>query len=152
MTGKRPREVVSYNMSRIRSEGTKLEASLAKILETIPARFAKHPKIFGKPDFAYPKLKIAVFADSDFWHGFGWQEKKEEIKTNKMFWIRKIERNMERDKEVTRKLEEQGWQVIRLWGHDIDRQPNKCKTVIEETVNEAKKKIAAAKLRRKASE
>jgi DNA mismatch endonuclease Vsr len=139
-------------MSRIRSEGTKLEASLEKILETIPGRFANHPKILGKPDFAYPKLKIAIFADSEFWHGYGWQERKEEIKTNKEFWIKKIERNMERDKEVTRKLENQGWRVIRLWGHDINWQPNKCKTVIEEAVGEARRKTAVAQLKRKAGE
>lgn len=140
MTGKRAKEVVSYNMSRIRSEGTKLEASLEKILETIPERLAIHPKIFGKPDFAYPELKVAIFADSEFWHGYRWHEKKREIKTNKEFWLKKIERNMERDKEVTRKLEEQGWRVIRLWGHDINRQPNKCRSLITETVNEAREK------------
>jgi len=139
MVGKRPKEVVSYNMSRIRSEGTKLEANLEVILQSIDANFVKHPKIFGKPDFTYPELKIAIFADSDFWHGYNWQEMKHEIKTNREFWYKKIERNMKRDKEVTSELERQGWRVMRLWGHQIDRQSNKCKTIIEEAVNLARK-------------
>lgn len=129
-------------MSRIRSEGSKLEVNLEQMLESIPIRFVKHPKIFGKPDFAYPDLQIAIFADSDFWHGYNWKEKKHEIKTNKDFWIRKIERNMERDREVTRTLGQQGWQVIRLWGHEIYRQPNKCRAAIEEAVNFAQKKCS----------
>jgi DNA mismatch endonuclease Vsr len=127
-------------MSRIRSEGTKLEAKLEEIMRTIDARYVKHPKIFGKPDFAYPEPRIAVFADSDFWHGYNWQNKKLEIKTNRDFWIKKIERNMQRDEEVTRRLKEQGWSVVRLWGHDISRQPEKCRSIIEEAVNRAQAK------------
>jgi len=150
MVGKRPKEVISYNMSRIRSEGTKLEAKLEEIMESISVKFVKHPKIFGKPDFAYSELKIAIFADSDFWHGYDWGKKRHEIKTNKEFWIKKIERNMERDEEVNRKLEEQGWQVIRLWGHDVNWQPNKCRTIIEEAVNIAREKSNIAPLSRKA--
>lgn len=134
MIGKRSREEVSHYMSKIRSEGTKLEAKLEKILQSIGIEFNKQPKIFGKPDFVYPQLKIAIFADSDFWHGFNWEEKKNEIKTNKEFWLRKIERNIERDKEVTRSLEKKGWRVVRLWGHEIHRQPNKCRNIIEESV------------------
>jgi DNA mismatch endonuclease (patch repair protein) len=142
MPGKRPIEVVSYNMSRIRSEGTKLEAKLEEILKSIPHEYARHPKIFGKPDFAYPELKIAVFADSDFWHGFDWETKKLEIKSNKQFWFKKIERNMARDMEVTAKLQEEGWLVIRLWGHDILRNTNKCRRIIEEALNVAQRKLS----------
>jgi DNA mismatch endonuclease (patch repair protein) len=140
LVGKRPKEIVSYNMSRIRSEGTRLEAKLEEILKTISHKYSKHPKLFGKPDFVYSDLKIAIFADSDFWHGFNWNAKKLEIKTNKEFWINKIERNISRDKEVTAKLEEEGWNVIRLWGHDILRHPNKCQNIIERVVRTAQSK------------
>ena len=146
MPGNRPKDIVSYNMSRIRSEGSKIEKVLENILEAVSFDFVKQPKMFGKPDFAYPELRIAIFADSDFWHGFNWQEKKSEIKTNKEFWARKIERNVERDKEVTRRLEDEGWQVIRLWGHDLSRQPNKCQAIIEEAVSNAKRKLEAIQL------
>jgi DNA mismatch endonuclease (patch repair protein) len=141
MTGKRAKEVVSYNMSRIRSEGSKLEGKLEEILKSVSFEYVEHPKIFGKPDFAYPELKIAIFADSDFWHGFNWEKKKNEIKSNREFWLKKIERNIERDKEVTSKLQEEGWSVIRLWGHDILRNTNKCRTIIEEAVSAAQKRI-----------
>lgn len=149
---KRPKEIVSYNMSRIRSEGTALEARLEKILNSVSTDFVKHPKIFGKPDFAYLKLRIAIFADSDFWHGHNWKEKKHEIRTNREFWIKKIERNIQRDLEVTRELRAQGWQVIRLWGHDINRRPNKCRTIIEEAVKKAREKGNTIRLGIKAGE
>jgi DNA mismatch endonuclease (patch repair protein) len=141
MAGKRAKEIVSYNMSRIRSEGTRLEVKLEVILKSIPNEYEKHPKIFGKPDFAYLKLKIAVFADSDFWHGFDWEKKKDEIKSNREFWLKKIERNMVRDTEVTYSLQKEGWLVIRLWGHDILRNPNKCQTAIKEAISAAQERI-----------
>ena len=134
MPGKRPRETVSFNMSRIRSQGTKLEANLEEILKSVSADFAKHPDIFGKPDFAYLSAKIAIFADSDFWHGYNWEEKKLEIKTNVDFWIKKIERNMERDADVTSKLGADGWEVLRFWGHDILKDPEKCAEIIREAL------------------
>jgi DNA mismatch endonuclease Vsr len=140
MAGKRPKAVISYNMSRIRSEGTKLEMKLEELLKSIPCEYVRHPKMFGKPDFAYLNQKVAIFADSDFWHGFQWAKKKKEIKTNEQFWIQKIERNIARGEEVTSKLSEEGWQVLRLWGHDILRNPNKCRSIIEEVINADQRK------------
>ena len=134
MGSKRSKETVSYVMSRIRSQGTKLEETLEDILKSIPVEYDKHPKIFGKPDFAYSGIKMAVFADSDFWHGFDWDKKRLEIKTNKDFWRTKIERNMARDTEVTAKLEQEGWLVVRLWGHDILRKPAECRSNIEKAL------------------
>ena len=123
MTRKRPREEVSRYMSRIRSKNTKLEEKLEDIIKTIDMEYVKYYDIIGKPDFAIPDLKIAIFADSDFWHGYKWETKKKEIQTNKEFWFKKIERNIERDGEVTLELERQGWRVIRLWGHEIYKNP-----------------------------
>jgi DNA mismatch endonuclease, patch repair protein len=135
MVGKRPRKIVSFNMSKIRSQGTKLEATLETVLKSIPEEYVKQPKIFGKPDFVYADHKIAIFADSDFWHGYDWESKKLEIKTNKDFWIPKIERNIERDKEVTITLERDGWRVVRLWGHDILKHPENCRAKIIQTIS-----------------
>jgi DNA mismatch endonuclease (patch repair protein) len=135
--GKRPKEIVSYNMSKIRSQGTQLEAKVEEILKSIKREYAKYPKMFGKPDFAYIDAKVAIFADSDFWHGFDWDNKKLEIKTNKEFWVNKIERNIERDKEVTTTLEKEGWKVVRLWGHDIINNPEKCRNIIENILKES---------------
>jgi DNA mismatch endonuclease Vsr len=136
MTGKRPKEIVSYNMSRIHSKGTKLETKLQEILMTFNRPFIMHPsRLFGKPDFVFEDAKVAIFADSDFWHGYSWEKKKTEIKTNPEFWYKKIERNIERDREVTETLGKQGYSVIRLWGHDILRNPEKCRMMINEVLN-----------------
>ena len=91
---KRSRETVSYNMSRIRSQGTKPEAELEAILKTISLGYISHPNVYGHPDFAYPELKIALFADSAFWHGYDWESMRTKIKTNKKFWEKKIEKTM----------------------------------------------------------
>jgi DNA mismatch endonuclease, patch repair protein len=135
---KRSIKAVSYNMSRIHSKGTGLEAKLETILEKISVPFVKHPKMYGNPDFGYPELKVTVFADSDFWHGYDWENKKKELRRNRSFWLRKLEGNIRRDLEVTERLQSEGWQVVRLWGHDIIRQPNKCREIIEQAVNAAK--------------
>lgn len=131
MVRKREKNIVSYNMSRIRSKGTKLEEKLEEILKSISDEYSNHPEIFGNPDFAYLKLKIAIFADSDFWHGYNWEEKQKELQTNRDFWIKKIESNMLRDNQVTKKLQEEGWQVIRLWGHEILKNPDQCREKIQ---------------------
>jgi|YelNatPaOPRAMG01_1025707.scaffolds.fasta_scaffold49937_2 DNA mismatch endonuclease (patch repair protein) len=130
----RSKKTVSYNMSRIRSEGTKLEVKLEELLNQINPVYVKHPKLYGKPDFAYLDAKIAIFADSEFWHGHDWENKKSELKTNQEFWIKKIERNMQRDREVTAELQKEGWTVIRLWGRDILKNPEKCKVLIGEAL------------------
>lgn len=124
--GKRPKEVVSYNMSKIRSKNTGLEKKLEEILKMTGAHYEKQYNLVGKPDFVFPEYKIAIFADSHFWHGYNWEELKKTLKTNKEFWIKKIERNMERDKEVNDKLESIGWKVVRLWEHEITKNPIDC--------------------------
>jgi len=134
MKGKRSKEVVSYNMSRIRSKGTNIEIKLEEMLQSFQYEYISHPQLFGKPDYAYPQFKIAIFADSDFWHGFDWEKKKQGLKTNRDFWINKIERNMERDKKVTKTLEAKGWKVIRLWGHDILKNPEKCHIILQKSL------------------
>ena len=124
--GKRSKEVVSYNMSRIRSKDTQLERKLEEIVKKIGLDYEKHYKLVGKPDFVFPKLKIALFADSHFWHGYNWNDLKKTIKTNRDFWIKKIERNIERDREVNETLQSLGWNVIRFWEHEIFRHPEDC--------------------------
>ena len=69
-------------------------------------------RIYGKPDIVFISKKIAVFCDSEFWHGYNWEERKKDFKSHQEFWIPKIER----DVEVTTKLESEGWTVIRFLG------------------------------------
>lgn len=70
--------------------------------------------------------RVAIFCDSEFWHGHNWDERKNDFKSHQEFWIPKIERNMERDREVTQRLEAEGWTVLRFWGKDIKQNVAKC--------------------------
>lgn len=128
-------EQIHYNMSRIRSKDTKIEIELRKELWSRGLRYRKNVKnVPGKPDIAFLGKKVAVFCDSEFWHGYDWEHRKDDIKTRREFWIPKIERNMERDREVNRMLEEQGWIVIRFWGKQIQKNLQECADIIENTL------------------
>ncbi|MFN4254143.1 MAG: very short patch repair endonuclease [Saprospiraceae bacterium] len=109
-------------MAKIRAANTKPEIALRKVLWGFGLRYRVHLKnLPGKPDLAFPRWRVAVFVDGDFWHGHDWAEKQHKIKQNKAFWRAKIERNMQRDREVNARLEQMGWHVLRLWEHEIER-------------------------------
>lgn len=128
-------EQIHYNMSSIRCKDTKIEVKLRKELWSRGLRYRKNVNnIEGKPDIAFTGKRIAVFCDSEFWHGFEWTINKEKIKTNREFWIKKIERNMERDSEVNRLLKEKGWLVLRFWGKEIEKNLTNCADIIEKEV------------------
>lgn len=116
-----------YNMSAIKSQNSKIETTLRKALWKEGIRYRKnYQKLPGKPDIAITKYKIAIFCDSEFWHGYNWDEKKNEIKSNQEFWYHKIENNIRRDKYVTEVLQQQGWTVLRFWGREILKDIDKC--------------------------
>ena len=132
--GKTP-EQIHYNMSRIRNKDTGIELALRKELWSRGMRYRKNVKtIEGKPDIAFIGRKVAVFCDSEFWHGYNWDERKNDLKKNREFWIGKIERNMQRDAEVNRILKEQGWIVLRFWGNQIKKNLSECADIIENAV------------------
>jgi len=110
-------------MSRIRSKDTKIEKTIAALLKESQIPHEIHPEIVGNPDFKVGE-KILVFCDGDFWHGYKYRLKK---KPPKKFWRDKIERNMKRDTKVSRTLRGLGWNVLRFWEHDIEKNPEKCK-------------------------
>lgn len=110
----------SENMSRIKSRNTSIEIALRQALWAKGVRYRIHDKsVFGKPDIVFKAKKIAVFCDSEFWHGKDYLEGKYPIKTNKEFWNKKLEQNIKRDKEVNKQLNEEGWTVLRFWASDI---------------------------------
>ena len=120
------------NMSSIKGKDTSIEIILRKALWARGYHFRKNYKdLPGRPDIAITKYKIAIFCDSEFFHGFDWENRKNDIKSNRDFWINKIERNIQRDKEVTSTLEQQGWTVLRFWGREIKRDLAKCADQIE---------------------
>ncbi len=129
------------NMQAVKNKGSKIETMLAKELWKRGYRYRKNDKtVFGKPDLTIKKYKIAIFVDSEFWHGKNWEQKKLEHKTNKDFWFAKIERNIERDKEVNEHLLKNNWKIIRFWGSEIEKELLTCVQKIEAKINEAKRK------------
>lgn len=124
------------NMRAIRSKDTTIELALRKALWQRGIRYRKNYKgLIGKPDIVITKYRIAVFCDSDFWHGYDWENRKSRIKSNQNYWIPKIERNMKRDREVTVALVEQGWIVLRFWEHTIRKELEECVDDIQEAVD-----------------
>lgn len=120
------------NMQAVKNKDSQIEKMLRKELWSRGLRYQKNcTKIFGKPDIVFKGKKVAIFCDSEFWHGYDWENKKHEIKSKRDFWIPKIERNMQRDIEVTHRLNCEGWIVIRFWGKDIKKNLIKCADVVE---------------------
>lgn len=141
MSKKTPNQI-SKNMRMVHNKDSQIELALRKELWKRKLRYRKNVShIFGKPDIAFIGLKIAVFVDSEFWHGYDWGHKQSEIKSNRDFWIPKIERNMQRDLEVTEKLRSDGWTVIRVWGHDIKKDVVNVADGIECVYKEKKKDV-----------
>lgn len=129
---KRTSEQISYNMKQIKNKGSEIEVLLQKELWKRGLRYRKNVKgIIGKPDIAFVGKRIAVFCDSEFWHGYDWDNRKQDFKSNQEFWISKIERNIQRDKEVTNTLESEGWIVIRFWGKEIKKNLCECADIVE---------------------
>jgi DNA mismatch endonuclease, patch repair protein len=138
---KRSQEQISNNMSKIRGKDTRIEIELRKGLWKDGYRFRKNSTtIYGKPDISIKKYKIAIFCDSEFWHGLNWSVTKETIKSNREFWIAKIERNIERDIEVNDFLKGNGWIVLRFSGNDIYENLESCIREIEGAIDERKTK------------
>ena len=127
-------------MQRVKNKDSDIEVLLRKELWSRGIRYRKNVnRIYGKPDIVFVGKKIAVFCDSEFWHGYNWEERKKDFKSHQEFWIPKIERNMERDVEVTTKLESEGWTVIRFWGREIQKNTVACADEIEIALNNASK-------------
>jgi len=127
-------------MQQVKSKDSKIEILLRKELWSRGIRYRKNVnRIYGKPDIVFIGKKIAVFCDSEFWHGYNWAERKKDFKSRQEFWIPKIERNMERDAEVTARLESEGWTVIRFWGREIQKNTVECADKIEIALNNAVK-------------
>lgn len=121
------------NMQNIRSKGTTPERLIAKELRRRKIYFSQHSKsIAGKPDFVFRRKKVAVFVDSEFWHGH--PVKFIMPKTNVGYWKPKIKRNKKRDREVNKQLRSDSWKVIRFWEHKVKKDVAKCCDIIQEAL------------------
>jgi len=123
------------NMQAVKNKDSKIEVVLRRALFRKGYRYRKnYTKVFGKPDIVFTKDKIVVFCDSEFWHGYDWENRKADFKSRRDFWIPKIERNMERDNEVNRQLESEGYLVLRFWGKQIKKDLEMVVAEIEQAI------------------
>ena len=129
--------VISKNMSRIRSKDTSIEVALRKALWKEGIRYRKNYRALpGTPDIAITKYQLAIFCDSEFFHGKDWEILKPRLEkgNNPDYWVKKIERNRERDIRNDQKLLAMGWTVIHFWGKDILKKTDECTSAIKETI------------------
>lgn len=130
-------EKSSKSMSKIRNKDTSIEITLRKAIWEKGYRYKKnYKKLPGRPDIVLTNYKIAIFCDSEFFHGKDWEVLKPRLQRGKNpdYWIPKIERNMERDREKDKELNFLGWTVIHFWGQDILKDTDECISVIEEAI------------------
>ena len=131
----------SRTMSHIKGKDTKIEIILRKALWKKGYRYRKNYKgLPGTPDIAIMKYKIAIFCDSEFFHGKDWEILKLRLENGKNpdFWIKKIERNRNRDYENDKKLLFLGYTVLHFWGQDISKHTDECLQTIEEAIWDTK--------------
>ena len=129
------------NMQHIKSKDTKIEVLLRRELWRRGYRYRKnYSGLPGKPDIVLTKYKIAIFCDSEFFHGKDWEVLKPRLEkgNNSDYWLKKISRNRERDDEINKQLLFQGWTVIRFCGKDILKNVDECIKVVEETIFDLK--------------
>jgi DNA mismatch endonuclease (patch repair protein) len=120
---------------------TKPEVMLRKALWRAGKRYRKNvKKLSGKPDIVFHGARVVVFVDGDFWHGKDWEARKAKLEKghNAPYWVAKIERNIERDKENQRKLEEEGWVVLRYWESDVKKD---TESVVREVATRLEKAV-----------
>ncbi len=128
------------NMQAVKNKDSEIERLFRKELWKRGLRYRKNVKtVFGHPDIAFIGKKIAVFCDSEFFHGYDWEHRKNDIKTRREFWIPKIERNIKRDVEVNNTLEAEGWTVLRFWGKEIKSDVCSCADQVESVWKEKKR-------------
>lgn len=109
-------------MQAVRSKGSKIETTFAKTLWARGLRYRKNDKtVFGKPDLTFKKRKIAIFIDSEFWHGKDFSEGENIPNVNREFWVAKFQKNIQRDALVNKILTKDGWNVIRVWVRELKR-------------------------------
>ncbi|NLJ31759.1 MAG: very short patch repair endonuclease [Clostridiales bacterium] len=127
----------SRTMSHIKGKDTSIEVTFRKALWHKGYRYRKNYKALpGTPDIAITKYKIAIFCDSEFFHGYNWEIKKQKLGQNRDCWINKIERNMARDRETDFKLIAMDWVPVHFWGQEIQKHIDECVEAVEDLIFE----------------
>lgn len=132
------KEQRSFIMSQIKGKGTKPELLLSKTLWHRGHRYRKNNRtVKGSPDLTFKRQRIAIFIDSEFFHGKDWETSKKP-KTNAEFWEKKILCNIERDKEVNEFLQQSGWLVLRFWAKEVMKELDRVVKEIEMALRAAR--------------
>ncbi|MFD2034427.1 very short patch repair endonuclease [Belliella marina] len=127
----------SRTMSKIKGKDTKPEILLKKALWHAGVRYRSNKrKLPGKPDISLIKYRLVIFVDGTFWHGHDWQKRKHQIKSNREFWIPKIERNMQRDREINHFYQSKGWIILRFWDFEVKEELGMCVKKVVDVVTE----------------
>lgn len=124
-------------MSKIKGKDTRIEVSFRRALWENGIRYRKNYKqLPGSPDIVLTKYKIAIFCDSEFFHGKDWPELQRKLAKGKNgdYWLKKIARNIERDKEKDDSLRFLGWTVLHFWGDEIRNNIEECIKTVKETI------------------
>lgn len=123
----------SYMMSRVRSKDTTPELVIRKLAHARGLRFRKHCSwLPGCPDLVFARSRVVVFVDGDYWHGWRFPAWRDNLAA---YWKKKIENNRRRDLKNFRHLRRDAWFVIRLWEHDVERDPEHCVDRIEAAIH-----------------
>ena len=126
---------ISRRMSKVKTKRNKPETLLAKALWHKGYRYyLNNRKLLGTPDITISKFNIVIFIDGEFWHGKDIKEFESRNHNNKEYWLEKIQENIKHDSYVTKKLQQDGWNVIRFWSKDIMQYLDDCITVIEDYI------------------
>jgi DNA mismatch endonuclease (patch repair protein) len=123
-----------------RKSDTQCERLLRQTLWAAGYRYRKNlADLPGRPDIVFPRARVAVFVDGDFWHGRDWESRRRKLEagSNPDYWIAKIQRNMERDRETTSRLESMGWTVLRFWESEVRSAPSEVVQKIGATLSSA---------------
>lgn len=119
-------------MAAVRERDNNAELQLRKSLHKSGFRFRLHSRrLLGRPDIVLHRYRSVIFLDGDYWHGRALLEAGDEglrkvIRGDNYDWWRaKLEKNIARDRQVTRGLQRQGWLVLRIWESDFLRQPQR---------------------------
>jgi len=134
----------SLCMSRVRNRDTSLECLIRSELHRRGLRFRKHVKrLPGSPDLVFPRQKIAVLVDGDFWHGWRFPSWQHRVSP---FWRQKIDKNRRRDRRNIQALRARGWTVLRVWQHEVERDLESVVRRIQRLVHSAHLTASAAEV------
>jgi len=124
-------------MANVKLKGGKAEQLLAKRLWHLGVRYRlNYKKLPGSPDIAITTRSIAVFVDGEFWHGYDWENRKSKLKSNREYWIEKIEENIRRDKKNDAQLQQLGWRVLHFWEKQVLKDVDACVEAVLSAIGE----------------